>query len=386
MLTLFVFLFVLGLLVFAHEAGHCLLAKQRGIKVEEFGFGFPPRIIGIRRREGRWEIIKGKKEIEKDSPTVYSLNWIPFGGFVRIKGESGEGKGEVDSFISRKIWERGLVVSGGILANILLTILLLTFGFSIGLPQSLEEKLSPYAKITNPQINVLTVLPNSPAEKAGLKSGDIILTVNQQKIYSVQEFRDLMAQNVGQELTLSIKREDKSLEFRIVPEILPQTGKPGLGIGLAMVGFVRYPVWLAIPKAIETTGFLIKAIGQGLWEMIHQWISGQKVEAELAGPVGIAVLTGKAAHLGLAYLLQFMAILSINLAVINAFPFPALDGGRLLFLMIEKIRGRPLNYRTELIINNIGFVLLLLLVIVVTYYDLGRYGSGIVQWAQKLIQ
>lgn len=386
MLTIITFVIVLGVLVFVHEFGHFLAAKKQGIGVEEFGFGFPPRIFGVQKKQqGGWQIIKGREALEENAPTVYSLNWIPLGGFVKIKGESGEKEREKDSFASRGVGQRVLVIVMGVVFNLLLAVLLISFGYLVGMPQAVDENISKYARVSEKRIEVLAVVPDSPAEKAGIKEGDAIESINGQKDLTVKSFQNLVAENIDKEVNVALRRQNEVKELRLTPIVLKETQKPGLGVGLAQVGVVSYPWWLALPKGAVMTGTLTKAILQAFGALIHDLALSEKIAMEVAGPVGIAVMTGQAVRLGLIYLLQFVAILSINLAIINILPLPALDGGRLLFLLIEKIRRRPVGYKIELVVHNLGFILLLALVVLITYRDLARYWGTIGGWLQKLI-
>lgn len=386
MITILLVIMVLSFLILIHELGHFLAAKKQGIAVEEFGLGLPPRIIGLRRKDRRLEFVSGKQELEKGGPTVYSLNWIPVGGFVRIKGESGEKDKERDSFASRGFTQRSMVVLMGVFANVFLTAILFFLGFAVGLPQVIGEQISPSATITNRQIEILSVLPDSPAQKAGIKSGDTILSLEGETSFSIDWFKKQISQRTGQETHLTIRRQNETIIFTAVPEVLKEIGQAGIGIGLAEVGTVRYPIGLALVKGVTTTGLLVKMILQAFGGIIHDLILGKKITADIAGPVGIAVLTGQAVQMGWIYLLQFVAIFSINLAILNALPFPALDGGRFLFLLLERFRGRPISRKIELAVHNAGFVLLLLLVLLVTYRDIARYSNRIAEWAVKLIQ
>lgn len=389
MITLIIFIIVLGILVFVHEFGHFFAAKKKGVGVEEFGFGFPPRVAGFRKKEegaGGWEIIWGNKSLKEGASTLYSLNWIPLGGFVRIKGESGEKAEEPDSFAGRKISDRALIVSMGVIANVLLTIVLISLGLAVGMPQVISDKISRFAEISDRRIEVLTVLPNSPAERANIKSADAIIAVSGLQPPSSDWLRDFIQQNINQEIELTLRRQGEIIQTGVIPEVLKETGQPGVGIGMAEVGTVRYPWWLALPKGAQATAFFVKVIFQVIGTMFRDLALGKQVAAELTGPVGIAVLTGEAARLGWVYLLQFVAVLSINLAIINILPFPALDGGRLLFLGIEKLRGRPVSRKVELVIHNLGFTLLLFLIVLVTYRDLSRFSGRFAEWLTKMIQ
>lgn len=365
MITLLIFLAVLSVLVFVHEFGHFITAKRARLRVDEFGFGFPPRLWGIKRGD-----------------TIYSINALPFGGFVRIKGESGEDSHDQDSFSSRPVWQRLLIIVAGVVMNVLLTVVLLAGGYLIGFPQILEGEISKYASVRGEHIEILSVLPKSPAEKSGLKPGDWIIGGDEHKYVPArtEEFRAWISERVGALTQIPIAHEGVRRNITVTPEILEKTGKAGIGVTIADVGIVRYPIWLAIPKAVEMTGFLAKTIVVSFGTLIRDWFSGQPVTAELAGPVGIAVLTGQAARQGFVFLLQFVAILSLNLAILNILPIPALDGGRALFILLEKFLRRKVTRHVEHLIHQVGFVLLILLVLFVTYRDLGKYGGKILQF------
>lgn len=371
-LTIITFIIILGILVFAHELGHFLVARKLGVKAEEFGFGFPPRIFGFYQdTNGEWEKVLGGKEVNDAPGTVYSINWFPLGGFVKIKGESGENGTEQDSFASRKIWQRASILSAGVIMNIVLAAILISFGFMIGMPQVIDD-LSYGARVTDKKIQVMDVLPASRAEVAGIKLGDAILDINSIHFASVAELQKFVDERIGQELKYKIRRGQEELIFNIVPEKLEETGRGGVGIAISEIGLVKYPFYIAIWEGIKSTIVITWAIIVAFFGLLKGIILGQGISADLAGPVGIAALTGQVARLGFVYILQFAAILSINLAIINFLPIPALDGGRVLFLAIEKAKGRPVRRELENIIHNIGFALLMLLVLLVTFRDVTK--------------
>ncbi len=359
---------ILALLVLVHEFGHFITAKKLGVRVEEFGFGFPPRIFGVKRGE-----------------TIYSLNWLPLGGFVKIKGEQGENAGDEDSFAHKKAFERGLILASGVLMNFLLTVVLLAIGFSLGLPQEISEEPAG-ARISNVQIEVVTVFNGSPAQKADLRAGDAIVSLDGLELKRAEDFRAYTLAHPDQTLTLEIKRDNEILTKLVKPTKFPGVEQVAIGVGLIRTGLVSYPWYLALVKGFSATFYLIKEIFIALYELIKNLVLAKGLALEVTGPVGIAVLTGRAARLGFVYLLQFTALLSINLAIINFIPFPALDGGRFLFLLIEKIRRRPVSRKIEALIHTIGFSLLMLLVIAVTYRDLVRYSDKFVSLWQRIIK
>jgi regulator of sigma E protease len=218
----------------------------------------------------------------------------------------------------------------------------------------------------------METLADSPAQRAGLQAGDVIVSVNGEEVNSSEALQALVAASNGQTTEFLIKGQTEEKSLQITPEIISSTGKPGIGVSIYASGTVRYPFFIAIWEGIRATGLMFWAIIVAFAVLIRDLFLGVGVGGQVAGPVGIATLTGQVAGLGFAYLLQFMALLSLNLALINILPFPALDGGRLLFLLIEKFKGKPVRQSVEVLIHTIGFWLLILLIIVVTYKDIVR--------------
>ncbi len=382
-LTIVIFVVVLSVLVFAHEFGHFFTARRFKVKAEEFGFGFPPRVIGwYKNRYGHWRKVLGnrsaeslaKSENENLHPahraTIYSLNWLPIGGFVKIKGENGGEKEDKDSFASRKIWQRALILAAGVVMNVILAWFLFSLGYLFGLPQS-TDSLGPKARVSEAQIVIVQVLPNTPAANAGLKDGDIILEVDGASVGSEKALQDAIAAKANATTTLLINRAGAKESLDVVPKIRT-SDRATIGVAIFAAGLVSYSFFHALWEGLRTTGFLIWQIIVAFFNLLKDLFSGQNIGAQFAGPVGIASITGQAARLGFTYLLQFVALLSLNLAMINFLPFPALDGGRILFLAIEKVRGKPVKREVENLVHNIGFLLLIALVIFVTYRDVVR--------------
>lgn len=356
MLTVIIFIIILGLLIFVHELGHFLVAKKNGVKVEEFGFGFPPRIFGIKRGE-----------------TIYSLNLIPLGGFVKILGEDGQERHNPCSFATKKIWQRAVILAAGVTMNVVLAVFLLGLGLGIGLPTAIDDEKDVEGAI----VKITQVDLESPAQAAGIKIGDAVIKMkshadeltNIDKVRQVQDFTD---ENKGQEIVVALQRGKEIFDIKIVPRENPPLGEGPLGVGLARVAIISYPWHQALYKGAADTfrlaGMIIVALGSVIWNLLTQ---GRMV-VDILGPVGIYSITGQAAQLGFIYLLQLTALLSINLAIINAFPFPALDGGRLLFLLIEKIKGSPVSQKIEKAVHSAGFVFLILLMVLVTIRDIAK--------------
>ncbi|MEI7497661.1 MAG: RIP metalloprotease RseP [Candidatus Falkowbacteria bacterium] len=369
MFTLIIFVLVLSLLVFVHELGHFLTARRFGIKAEEFGFGFPPRAIGFYKTlAGKWQLLRGSKEVTDAADTIYSINWIPLGGFVKIKGEDGENL-EPDSFGSKKIWQRAVVLSAGVTMNLVLAAFLLSIGFMIGLPQSLEN-LPAGAKVSDRKIQIMGVLDNMPANQAGLKLGDIIVDINGQRFDQQQSLTAYVNKHKGEVLAYNIKRAGENKIYNIKPVVQSGSDQAVIGVYLESTGLIRFTWYQAIWQGIKQTGILVWVILIAFYDLIKGLFMGQGVGGDVAGPVGIATLTGQVARMGISYLIQFTALLSINLAIINFLPIPALDGGRVLFLILEKIKGKPVRKELEGAMHNVGFMLLMLLVVIVTFHDI----------------
>ncbi|MEK9131048.1 MAG: site-2 protease family protein, partial [Patescibacteria group bacterium] len=319
--TIILFLVVLSVLVLAHEAGHFFTALKLGAKVEEFGVGFPPRA---------WSTIR--KGIR------YSINWIPLGGFVKIKGESGGDRQDPDSFAGKPAWKRLIVLAAGVTMNLVLAAVLFSVGALVGMPQVIDGAVPPSAVVREQSISVTQVAEGSAADLVGIEIGDQITSIDALTFENAEAARSYIGSHADVSLTVVVKRGADYYTYLAQPaELAEADGKKVLGIGLVETGIVSYPWYLAPVQGVQTTVYLTKEIVVAFYDLIKNLIVHQNVSVELSGPIGIAVMTGEVARMGIAYLIQFAAILSINLAVINILPFPALDGGRILFLLIEKL-------------------------------------------------
>lgn len=395
MLTVIVFLVTIGVLIFVHELGHFFVARRNGIRVEEFGFGFPPRIFGFqilsenknqdskgfskKRIKFIWGKRNSEKEIEShenlDESTIYSINWIPLGGFVRIKGENGGNEKDDDSFAKKSAWIRIKVLGAGILMNFLLAWVAISLALFIGAPQALDGN----QKVEGSKIQISQVVEDTPAEKMGIKVGDEIvkcLGENEQcqKNFSmVSEIQSFIGEQKGKEISFEIKRGKDVFVLSGQPRIDYPENQGSLGISLVETAIVSYPWYEAIYKGLITVFNLIWMILATFFNIIKDLVVGQKVSVDVSGPVGIAYLTKQVTTLGITYILQFIALLSINLGIINGFPFPALDGGRILFILIEKIKGSPVSQKIEQIAHTFGFIALIALMFLVTFRDLVKF-------------
>lgn len=358
----------MSVLVLAHEFGHFFSARKFGVKSEEFGLGFPPRAIGFyKNAAGKWLRIFGNKnseELEGDkipADTIYSLNWLPIGGFVKIKGENGDSRDDKDSFGSKKIWKRAIILAAGVFMNIVLAFVLFSLCFMIGAPQSVD---------TGGKIQITETVKGSPAASAGILSGDTISSIDGQTLANVPDVQNYISTKGGSDISLNIIRDGKPLTINIKPEL--KDGKGLVGIALDQVDTVRYPFFQSIWEGLKQTAVLLWLIIVAFFGLIKNLIMGVGAGDAVGGPIRIAQMTGEVARFGIVNLLNFTAILSLNLAVINFLPFPALDGGRIFFLILEKIKGKPVKRETEALIHNIGFLILIGLIILVTYKDIAR--------------
>ncbi len=354
LLTVVTFIIVLGVLVLVHEFGHFITAKRAGMTVEEFGFGFPPRLLSFKR-----------------GGTRYSINLIPFGGFVKILGEDGQETDNRKSFAARGVGIRALVVAAGIIMNYVLAVVLLTIVSAVGVRSAVDqgETLPSYATVGPSVVTVAVVEKTSPADQAGVRPGDTITAVNGQAVTKVDETVKKITSNVGKSSELAIERGSERLTLQLTPRVNPPEGQGPVGVQLLATALVRYPWYIAPWQGVKQTVFLTGQIAVSFEQMISRLLHTGTVGSDVAGPVGIAVLTGQVLDLGFIPLMQFVAILSVNLAIINVIPFPALDGGRLLFLGIEKVRRRKVSKRVENTLHTVGFGLLIALIVLITVRD-----------------
>lgn len=369
---------VLSILVFFHELGHFWTARRFGMKPKEFGFGMPPRAFGFYKNDnGKWAKVIGKKDPTDAADTIYSINWLPLGGFVNLQ-EDEDGSDDPNHFSKKPIYQRAIILVAGVTMNVILAMALLSVGYMAGMPQSTDE-VGEGAIVSDRKMKIVEIVEGSPAGRNGFAVGDAILSINGVKFEKFSDLQKYVDGKKGEKLSYEIERNGSVLKLEVVPELIEETNRGGIGVAISETGLVKYPFHLAIWYGIKSTLIMLWLILSAFFLMIKSLIFGQGLSGEVAGPVGIAVITGQVARMGIAYIMQFTAVLSLNLAIINALPIPALDGGRLLFLLIEKIKGRPVKRELEGTMHYIGFALLMLLVVVVTYRDLAKYGEAIIQ-------
>ncbi len=345
-ITVVSFLGVLAVIIIAHELGHFTTAKAFGVRVDEFGIGFPPRLLSIKRGETR-----------------YSLNAIPLGGFIKMAGE--EDSKVPRSLAGKSKGARLLVLGAGSLMNAILPILLFSIAFMV-----------PHDVVTG-QIVVEEVAAHSPAAAAGIEAGDTVLSVNENPIHNISDLHRYIQLNLGKEIPIVIGHSDSiTREVQLIPRWKPPEGQGAIGIRVSMSNLIttsQYePFWKAIPLGVKSSIETFVLFKNGILSLFIGTIPLQ-----LAGPVGIAQISGEAAKAGISPLLEFAAFLSINLAIINIFPLPALDGGRIAFILLEWVRrGKRIAPKTEGLVHLIGFAMLMAVMLAITYQDIIRIVTG----------
>ena len=356
MIEAIILLIVLSVIIFVHEFGHFVVAKRSGMKVEEFGFGFPPRLWGYK---------------PKDGETTYSINWIPFGGFVKILGEDGTSE-DTRSFGAKSFWPRAGVVVAGVVMNVILAVVLFMFANGIGARVPIED--AQLAQARDVKIQITKIVDGSPAREAKLEEFDEIVGFT-----SVEEIQKYISDHKGQLITLSIRRGGNDFSVQLTPRLDPPPGQGATGIALARLGRIPYPWYEAIwrgPVDAITGPYglwpIVKGFALLIKSVIVPGVSGVP-GVELAGPVSIAVILKQILTVGFGDFLQAVAYISLNIAFINILPIPALDGGRLFFLIVEKIKGSPLPQKIEGTVNTVGFALLLLLMLFITTKDVLKF-------------
>ena len=343
LLTLASFFGVLIILILAHELGHYFFAKLFKVRVEEFGVFLPPRLLSFKKGE-----------------TTYSLNAIPFGGFNKLAGE--DDPKVSGSLAGKSVPVRFVVLSAGSIMNLILPFFLLALSFMI-----------PHAEATDTVV-VSQVAANSPAATAGLEVNDIIVAVNGTEIHSVGTYSQISKENYGVPITITLKKTNGlSRDVSLIPRANPPAGEGATGVALGYATITKYyPIWEAVPKGVVRYWDFLVLYKNGIVETVKGTIP-----FEVSGPVGIAQATGEVARMGWTPLLQFAALISINLGVVNLLPLPALDGGRNIFVLIEWLRrGKRVSTKVQQIVHGVGFMLLLSLIVLVSFKDILRIVHG----------
>jgi regulator of sigma E protease len=352
-LTIVVFILILGVLVVVHEFGHFIASKKSGVLVEEFAIGFPPRIFSVKWGETR-----------------YSINALPIGGYVKVLGEEYDeaearhitGNLKKRTFVYKAHWQKALIIIAGIVMNFLLGWVLISYLFTQGIPTPVDK------------VVIDKVQPQSPAAAVGIKENDIVVKVMKDgqtyPMKSASDLIDLTKKFADQDIVLEINSQNKVRDVTVRPRQNPPPGQGSLGIVITSFIEKKYP-WYQAPfyglvEAFRITQTILVELGKTVVKLA----TGQTAKVDVSGPIGIAQYTGQAIKFGQNAVLELMALLSLNLAVINILPFPALDGGRLAFVLYEWITGKRVNQKFERYMNMAGISILLGLTAVITFFDI----------------
>lgn len=359
-MSIIIFLIILAVLILVHEFGHFIVAKKSGIRVDEFGLGFPPKIFS--------------KTIGE---TKYTINAIPFGGFVKIFGEdphldniSEENKHR--SFYYKPKWVQASVLVAGVTFNVIFAWLLISLSFVLGVDA--PQGYSSFGEIENPKVMITSTLPSSPAEVSGLKTGDVIVSIASgnnslsNEYLTPENIQNLINQSTD-EINIVYSRMNTEKSASVVPSEEIVSGRKAIGISMESMGELKLPIHFALLEGAITTWHITKATTLGLLGFLYTVVTFQSDFSQVAGPVGIAGIVGEAQSMGFVYLLSIVSLISINLAVINLLPFPALDGGRLFFVLIEAITRKPINPSFVGWANLVGFGFLMVLMLIITTFD-----------------
>jgi len=366
LMNILIFFVVLVILILVHEFGHFIVAKKSGVRVDEFGIGFPPKLFG-----------------KKYGETEYTLNLLPIGGFVRIWGEDPtdehydpDAPDSTRSFVRQPKYIQALVLVAGVCMNVLLAYVLFATAFMIGMPTSVEtlEEAETY-HVQDVKLYISSVSPDSPANETLHPSDEIIAlsTINSslgsETALAPEDVSAFVRESNGEPVTFSLVRRGEPLEITAVPQkgvIADDPERYALGFTMTLAGTERLGPIQALTEAVPRTLASLTDVAYGLYRLV----TGKEDLSQVSGPVGIVGLVGDAAALGLTWLMTFSAYISLNLAVINLLPFPALDGGRLVFVAIEAVTRKPIPPAIATRVNQIGFTVLLLLMLLVTASDI----------------
>jgi len=345
-MNLLIFLLALSILVLVHEFGHYIMAVKCGIAVEEFGLGLPPRLWG-----------------KKFGKTIVSLNWLPIGGFCKLYGEDGDGKGNV-AFNNKSPLQKMWVVLGGVLMNVVMAIMIFSIVyFILGVPK--ETK----------QVKILEIAKNSPAEIAGIKKNDWVMEVNDIVISKPDELIKFTEKYKGQWLKLKLQTDGVERVVAIEARMNPPEGEGAMGVSISNLEMVKikwYEIYKGIGYGFKEAYYWGKIIAGGVNKMVFGLIQG-KAPKDVSGPLGMyEATTAIKQNQGMLAVIHFFGIVSVNLAIVNILPFPALDGGRIIFVLYEMITKKKANQKFEMAVNNIGMWILLTLIFMITVGDIRR--------------
>lgn len=360
------FFIILAILVLVHELGHFLFSVLFKVKVEEFGIGFPPAFF---KKKGKL--------------TTYSLNWIPLGGFVKLYGEDGSNQNDPNSFASKQLWQKIIILLAGVFNNLLLGYVILSILLLIGLPlignfDDIYTQLNKNAIIKKEEISISYISKESPAIDAGLKLNDKILDYGNSPadlngVNELSNFEYFVRNNKGREIYLLTESKGKQEMITVMPRTEYGENDGPIGIGLSPAVYYSYPFGHNFIEAFKVIQRTFKMFFATIGNVFSSIFNLKSETHDVAGPVGIAVITANVAKMGMPYLIAFLASFSINLAIVNLLPIPGLDGGRILMLIIEKISRRKFSQKFENYSVGIGLTFLLIIVVFVTIKDILFY-------------
>lgn len=343
-------------LVTIHEMGHFLLAKKFGVKVEEFGIGYPPRIIA-----------------KKIGGTTYSLNLLPFGAFVRMPGEI-ERSDDPNSFSRQSLWKRFLIAFGGVFSFWVIAAVLFGVVFGLGAPIMIADEET--VNVSEAKVNIVGVASGSPADIVGLKIGDVIKGFEigdlRYDVTKIKEVKEISGENKGKDTILIIERGKEILKVSLIPRVAPPAGEGSMGIALIRTAIQQYPWYLAPFKGVSAVGEMTGAVIKAYVGAVRNLFSGQPSGVEVMGPIGVFQMLAQTQEMGLIYFLNFLALISIQLAIFNLLPIPAVDGGRILFLAIEAVRKKPVSEKTQQRMIAFSFMTLLIFMLWITINDVAK--------------
>jgi regulator of sigma E protease len=361
MITILIVIAILVLLIVTHEFGHFIMAKIFGVRVDEFGVGYPPRAFSF----GKW------------GGTEYTLNWIPFGGFVRLYGEDADAHGR-GSFVEAKRWKQAIILVAGVAMNAIVAWLLFAAALHTGIPQVVDAGALPPG--THAHLDVSDVISGSPASAAGIVAGDEILGMTDQagvtlSTLTPESVSDFVKTRGGKEITIVYLHDDATSTAMVVPAnaVIPgAAATPALGVGLVEVENVSLSWGQALWQGLSNTRDAFETVGSSLWQLLTGVFHGSADLQDVVGPVGLVGVVGQAAQNGAGDVLALAGFIAVNLAIINLIPIPALDGGRLVVVAFEAITRRKAPALLIQILNTIGIALIILLMLTVTYHDIAR--------------
>lgn len=357
MITAILFILILSIVVISHEWGHFMAAIKSDVKVDEFGFGFPPKLFGYR---------------PKGSETEYTFNLLPIGGFVRLEGEDGEHKDDPRSFAAKGYWTKVFILSAGVMMNLVVAFLAFTIAGVMGARVQLPESEYGSSEFSDQAVTITTVLEDSPADEVGLRFGDIVNSVNEEQITTIDELQEIIRANEGSEISMVIERGNETIEKAVFAREEYGENEGATGIAIAITGVESMGVFEAMWRSVQRMIAVIVLTFQVFYILIESIFTSTEVPAgaEVTGPVGLVNVINDFRDLGAVYLINLVGLISMSLAIFNILPIPALDGGRILFVTIEKVKGSPINPNTEAIVHTVAFYILIGLMIVVAVRDI----------------